>query len=130
MVQVQAGIMKMTVKLSSLRLADAAPKKNKQTGGKRSGAVSMSGTKKSQRDVGAEVDLRGMNAEEGIMEVDRFIDNALMNGLHNLTIIHGKGTGILRNAIHQHLRRHKNVRTYRLGVYGEGESGVTIVELK
>ena len=131
MVQVQAGIMKMTVKLASLRLADAgAPKKNKQTGGKRSGGVSMSGTKKSQRDAGAEVDLRGMNAEEGIMEVDRFIDNALMNGLHNLTIIHGKGTGILRNAIHQHLRRHKNVRTYRLGVYGEGESGVTIVELK
>lgn len=71
-----------------------------------------------------------MNAEEGIMETDRFIDNAVMTGLHTLTLIHGKGTGILRNAIHQHLRRHKNVRSFRLGVYGEGETGVTIVELK
>ena len=64
------------------------------------------------------------------VEVDAFIDHALMHNLNMLTIIHGKGTGILRNGIQQHLRRHKAVKSFRLGVYGEGESGVTIVELK
>ncbi len=68
--------------------------------------------------------------EEALMEVDAFIDHALMHNLNMLTIIHGKGTGILRNGIQQHLRRHKAVKSFRLGVYGEGESGVTIVELK
>lgn len=129
MVQVQAGAMKISVKLSSLRLADAAPAPKPKRGS--SGAkVSVSATKKNQRSSEAEIDLRGMNAEEGIMETDRFIDNAVMTGLHNLTIIHGKGTGVLRSAIHEHLRHHKNIRSFRLGVYGEGETGVTIVELK
>ncbi len=129
MVQVRSGAMKLAVKESSLRLADvgAASKKSKRSSG---GSVSVQATKKAQRASDAEIDLRGMNAEEGLMETDRFIDNAVMSGLHTLTLIHGKGTGILRNAIHQHLRRHKNVRSFRLGVYGEGESGVTIVELK
>ena len=129
MVQVRSGAIKLAVKESTLRLADtgAATPKSKSSA---RGSVSVNATKKAQRTSDAEVDLRGMNAEEGIMETDRFIDNAVMSGLHTLTLIHGKGTGILRNAIHQHLRRHKNVRTFRLGVYGEGESGVTIVELK
>ena len=77
-----------------------------------------------------EVDLRGMNVEEAIMEVDAFIDHAVLRNLNQLTIIHGKGTGVLRSGIHMHLKRHKAVKTFRLGVYGEGESGVTIVELK
>ena len=129
MVQVQAGAIKLTVKQSSLRLADPTPAKK---GSRRpsNGSVSVSATKRAQRSSDAEIDLRGMNVEEGIMETDRFIDNAVMTGLHTLTLIHGKGTGVLRNAIHQHLRRHKNVRSFRLGVYGEGETGVTIVELK
>lgn len=129
MVQVQAGAIKLTVKQSSLRLADPTPAKK---GSRRpsNGSVSVSATKRAQRFSDAEIDLRGMNVEEGIMETDRFIDNAVMTGLHTLTLIHGKGTGVLRNAIHQHLRRHKNVRSFRLGVYGEGETGVTIVELK
>ena len=64
------------------------------------------------------------------MELDQYLDGAVMSGLPTVTIIHGKGTGALRTGIHQHLKRHKNVRAFRLGVYGEGESGVTVVELK
>ena len=71
-----------------------------------------------------------MTVDEAILEADRFIDNATMSGLHMVYLIHGKGTGALRAGLHQHLRTHKSVKTYRLGAYGEGESGVTVVELK
>lgn len=129
-VQVQAGAMKVTVPQSALRLADGMSGKAAKGKPVKKGAVSVSATKKAQRASDAEIDLRGMNAEEGIMETDRFLDNAVMSGLHTVTLIHGKGTGVLRNAIQQHLRHHKNVRSFRLGVYGEGETGVTIVGLK
>ena len=81
-------------------------------------------------EVSMDIDLRGMNSEEGIAAVDEFIDRALRQNLNQITIIHGKGTGVLRAAIQQHLRRHPYVRSYRLGTFGEGESGVTIAELK
>ena len=77
-----------------------------------------------------EVDLRGMTVEEGIMELDNFIDSALLSGITLLTVIHGKGTGVLRKAVQERLKRHPSVKSYRLGNYGEGEAGVTIVELK
>ncbi|MEG0110743.1 MAG: Smr/MutS family protein, partial [Oscillospiraceae bacterium] len=64
------------------------------------------------------------------METDNFIDSGILNGQNTLYIIHGKGTGALRKAIHAHLRGNKSVRTFRLGQYGEGEAGVTVVELK
>ncbi len=67
---------------------------------------------------------------DGILEVDMFIDNAVMSGVALITIIHGKGTGTLRKAIHDHLRTHPSVKTFRLGLFGEGEDGVTIIELK
>ena len=76
------------------------------------------------------LDLRGMTVEECIMTLDRFMDSALRTGLNEFTIIHGKGTGVLRAAVHDELRRCKYVKSFRLGVYGEGESGVTIVEFK
>ena len=63
------------------------------------------------------------------MEIDKFIDNALLMGVNQLTIIHGKGTGKLRHEIHNHLKKNKYIKSYRLGTFGEGESGVTIVEL-
>ena len=64
------------------------------------------------------------------MELDRFIDSAMLSGMNFVHCIHGKGTGVLRKSIHEHLRRHKQVRSWRLGLYGEGEDGVTIIELK
>ena len=64
------------------------------------------------------------------MELDQFLDNAVMTGINVVTVIHGKGTGVLRTAVQNFLRRNKHVRSFRLGTYGEGESGVTIVELK
>ena len=64
------------------------------------------------------------------MELERFIDGCVLSGIKNVTVIHGKGTGVLRKAVHEALRRNKSVRTFRLGVFGEGEAGVTIAELK
>ena len=77
-----------------------------------------------------EVDLRGMMTDEGILELDRFLDEAVLSGIDQVTVIHGKGTGALRAAVQQHLRTHPSVKSFRLGVYGEGETGVTIVTLK
>ena len=71
-----------------------------------------------------------MTVEEGIMELDNFIDSALLSGITLLTVIHGKGTGVLRKAVQERLKRHPSVKSYRLGNYGEGEAGVTIGELK
>ncbi len=78
----------------------------------------------------SEIDLRGFTAEEGVAAAEQFIDNAVMSKLQTLRIIHGKGTGVLRQAIQQMLRKNKFVKSFRLGVYGEGETGVTVVELK
>ena len=78
----------------------------------------------------SEVDLRGMDVEQGLLEMDRFIDECVLLNLNTVSIIHGKGTGVLRAAVHQALKKNKAVRSFRLGVYGEGETGVTIVELK
>ena len=75
-------------------------------------------------------DLRGKNIEEGILELERYIDQALRLGLGEITVIHGKGTGALRKGIQEYLRKSKYVKSFRLGIYGEGENGVTIVTLK
>ena len=71
-----------------------------------------------------------MNAEEALLAVDQFIVSCVLSGVHQVTIIHGKGTGVLREAVQQHLKKHKSVKSFRLGAYGEGETGVTIAELK
>ena len=123
-VLVQAGIIKTRVPLSNLRLLEGKEKRQKQ----RSTARNV--PSRAQAPVMTEVDVRGQNAEEALMSVDSVIDSALLSGISQLTVIHGKGTGVLRAAIQQHLRTHPSVRSFRLGVYGEGESGVTIVELK
>ncbi len=68
-----------------------------------------------------ELDIRGKSADEGVYEMEAFIDNAVLSGLNMVTIIHGKGTGILRTAIHQRLKSMKSVKSFRLGLYGEGE---------
>lgn len=124
-VLVQAGIIKTRVPMKNLRLTDKKPKE-KKLGGHRN----VTKAAPDDSSVRNEIDVRGMNVEEALMEVDAFIDHALLRNLNQLTIIHGKGTGVLRSGIQQHLKRHKAVKTFRLGVYGEGESGVTVVELK
>ncbi len=119
-VQVQAGIMKLTVKLKDLRLIqDTAPTKGV-------GKVQLD----TQRQGGLDLDVRGKLVDEAILEVDRYIDNCLMSGLDQVSIIHGKGTGALRAGIQDYLKRDKRVKSYRMGAYGEGDAGVTVVTLK
>ena len=126
-VEVQMGIIKSRVKIGELRLVEE--EKVTLNGGKRQtkgGTTHAIDTKKVQ----TEVDVRGCTVEEGILEVDRVIDHALVMKLNEVRVIHGKGTGALRAGLHQHFRKHPNVKSFRLGVYGEGETGVTILELK
>ena len=129
-VTVQAGIIRTRVPLSNLRLLTGRQAKKMMARGAGSSRGSRNITSHAQAKVVTELDLRGQNSDEAIMNVDAFIDSAILSGLNQLTIIHGKGTGVLRTAVQQHLKQHPSVKSYRLGVYGEGESGVTIVELK
>ena len=124
-VLVQAGIIKTSVKIDNLRLIDSN-KKNKVT----ATAYTRNVKSKAVADFKTELDIRGMNIEEAFIELDKFIDGCLIASIPQARIIHGKGTGVLRNAVQTYLRKHKSVRTFRLGVYGEGESGVSIVEFK
>ena len=122
-VEIQAGSMKMKVPLQSLRLRNS-PKKN--TPQRTAVTRSDRGPSTSK----TSVDLRGKNAEEALLDLDMFLDGALRAGLSEVTVVHGKGTGVLRKAVQAHLRKLPFVRSCRLGVYGEGEDGVTIVEFK
>lgn len=122
-VLVQAGIIKTRVPLSNLRLQSKRQLKKQQKGRTVTKNVSTP-------EVSSSLDLRGQTVEEALMEVDAFLDRASRMHLSQVTIIHGKGTGALRAAVQQHLRRCSQVKSFRLGTYGEGESGVTIAELK
>ncbi len=122
-VLVQAGIIKTRVPLSNLRLLND----EKVTVPKR---PERKVTKNISARAETEIDLRGQTAIEAIIAVDQAIDTAILTNTHNLTVIHGKGTGVLRAEIHRHLKTHKAVKKFRLGSFGEGEAGVTIVELK
>ncbi|MBL4938158.1 endonuclease MutS2 [Clostridium sp. YIM B02515] len=121
-VQVQAGIMKISVKLKDLRLSKLTKDEKKEIK-KREVSLNL-------KAVSSSVDLRGMDSEEAIYTTDKYLDDAYRAGLYEVTIVHGKGTGILRQAINEMLRKHPHVKSYRLGAYGEGGTGVTMVELK
>ena len=122
-VQLQAGIVKLKAHISQLRLVKEEPaKKQKSSFHAETGAMT--------RTVPMECDVRGMALDEAIPVVDQYLDEAVLASLTEVSIIHGKGTGVLRSGIQQHLRRHPHVKSFRLGVYGEGESGVTVVTLK
>ncbi len=125
-VEVQAGIIRTRVSLDNLRLVETktAPTSKKVKGGV------YTDVSRSTRSAQTELDLRGQTTDEALLEVDRFLDNARLGGLDRLTIIHGKGTGALRAAVHAHLKSCPGVKSFRLGLYGEGETGVTIVEMK
>lgn len=125
-VAVQMGMIKTKTKLDNIELIiESAPVQKKKSSGVKKTLQSNMSRKSSM-----ELDIRGMLTDEGIMEVDRFIDNCILGGIETITIIHGKGTGALRAAVHDFLKKHKNVKSYRLGTYGEGEAGVTVAVLK
>lgn len=123
---VQVGLMKIKTNQKNLRLVENKKKQTAPTGGK----VKKQIKSNMERKGSMEVDIRGMTADEGVMEVEQFIDSSVLGGIKTITIIHGKGTGVLRAAVHQALKTNPSVKSYRLGVYGEGESGVTVAELK
>ena len=126
-VLIQAGLMKTRVKQETLRLTD------KKDSGKPKIPLTRTvrGTEsRATAKVNTSCDLRGKTVDEALMELDMFIDSAVMSGINEFTVIHGKGTGALRSAVQTHLRSHPQIKTFRLGVYGEGENGVTIVTLK
>lgn len=123
---VQIGIIKTRVLVENLRLINADGHKKNLSSGGQSRKISSRATAK----VSCELDLRGQNSLDAIIELDRFIDSSVLNGVNQITVIHGKGTGTLRKEIHKHLKNHPSVKSFRLGVFGEGEAGVTIIEIK
>lgn len=123
---VMSGSIKMWVDFENLRLkSKTAPSSEFKKTRRVTGLVS-----RGQRTVSGEVDLRGMSSDEALMELDKYIDNAVLSGITTVTVIHGKGTGTLRKAVQSHLKSHKNISSYRTGTFGEGENGVTIAEIK
>lgn len=120
-VTVQVGVIKMTVKLADLRIAERKKEKPKAT-------VKLTLSQPDRSFL--ELDLRGKMVDEASIEIDRFIDDAMITGIKEFSVIHGKGTGALRNGVQAFLKTHPRVKSYRLGAYGEGDAGVTIVTLK
>ena len=127
LVEVTAGIIKSKTPLSNLRLLEG---KAKRTVNKGTRSVKKSMSSKFDMAVKTEIDLRGMASDEAIPALDRFIDLQLRCGIEQFTVIHGKGTGVLRKAVKQYLSKNPHVKEFRLGMYGEGEDGVTIVTMK
>jgi len=123
---VQMGILRSQVNINDLEFLSGAeqPKASSQSSG--SGKIKMS----KSASVSTEINLIGMTVDEAMGHLDKYLDDAYLAHVPSVRIVHGKGTGALRNAVHQHLKRCKYVNTYRLGTFGEGESGVTIAEFK
>lgn len=119
-VLVLSGSMRLWVQMDNLMLLE-----------KKKNAPSKAITKPSSVDriATTEIDIRGLSCDEAVIELGRFIDNAVLTNINTITVIHGKGTGVLRNAVHKYLRGHKVIKNFRVGLFGEGENGVTIAEL-
>ena len=121
--QLQAGILKMNAKADEIYLLENDnPYKEKAARPKHSGREMKLSA------MPMEVDLRGMDSIEAVSVMERYLDEAMRSGLKQVRVVHGKGTGVLRAAVQQALKKNKYVKKFRLGVYGEGEDGVTIVE--
>ena len=126
LLQLQAGILRVSARQEEVRVVEGETKSQQQ-------ARSYIRTAEHRlRSLGArpEVDLRGMTTDEAEMALGQFLDHAIMGNLNLVTVIHGKGTGAVRKAVHELLKKTKHIKSYRLGRYGEGEDGVTVVELK
>lgn len=123
-VSVQSGAARTRVKQDRLRLIESTKKQESSV------TLRTKTESRASMEINTRCDIRGYNSEEGIMELDRFLDSVVMSGVKEFTVIHGKGTGVLRSAVAAHLRHHPQVKSFRVGTFGEGENGVTVVTLK
>jgi DNA mismatch repair protein MutS2 len=127
--------MKINVHVTNLKLVDEQTAETKKSGAGRIG-VSKSMNISTQVEISkvlnisTQVDIRGANVDEAVEILGKFLDDAAIAGLSEVTVIHGKGTGMLRNGVHQYLKSNSHVKSYRLGKYGEGENGVTVVSMR
>ena len=126
MLQVQVGVMKIGVRVTDIMLLDPGLKKKKPK--KASGYGSL--YKRKAQTVSTSIDVRGKNLEDAVMDVEKYIDDVFISGLSDVTVIHGRGEGILRKGIHDMLKRNKNVKSFRSGSFNEGGDGVTVITLK
>ena len=124
-VLVQAGLAKMNVKLKNLGFVNSS----KDTNNLNHGKVTTPQNSKAKF-VSTEINVIGQNVDEAIYVIDKYLDNCSMAGISPVRIVHGKGTGKLREGIHNFLKKNQNVKSFRIGSFGEGEMGVTVVELK
>ena len=120
----QAGILKVNVNQNKLKLLEESGKKTVEA------FIAKKQAELRNVKISQDIDVRGMMSDEAVDTVERYLDNAFMAKLNTVTVIHGKGTGALRKAIQTRLRSHPHVKSFRLGTFGEGESGVTVIELK
>ena len=124
---VQMGIMKMKVPMDELMLDDTPKPKEPQ---QKKQQQSAKGKFSKSSFISAEIDCRGQLVDEAIANIDKYIDDAYLSGLKQIVIIHGKGTGALRAGVQNYLKMNSHVKSHRPGTFGEGEAGVTVVELK
>lgn len=123
MVNLQAGVLKVQQHISELSPIDDLPEKKEI---RRTSRIDLN----SRRIVSPQIDLHGKAVDESVFELDKYLDDAFLSGLSEVTIIHGRGTGVLRKGVQAYLHNHPHVKSFRAGVYGEGDIGVTIVTLK
>ena len=121
-VMVQSGIIKLAIHISNL---EKLPEKKNEVNVKVNNMI-----KSKAKDITTEIKLLGMTVDEAIAELEKYLDDAYLAGLKTVRVVHGKGSGALRRGVQDYLKKNPHVSSYRLGMYGEGDSGVTIVELK
>ena len=123
--QLQAGILKISARQSEVRVVEGETQSQKEAR-----KIIQRAERTLRTAAPREVDLRGMMTDEAVAALESFLDTAMLGKLETVTIIHGKGTGAVRNAVRTYLKRSRYVKAFRPGRYGEGEDGVTVVELK
>ena len=121
-VNIQAGILKTKTNIKNLILVTQNKKQDNQTKSKTKNVVS--------REFSISLDVRGQNIEEAWMDIDKYLDEAIICSVNSVTIVHGKGTGVLRRGLWEFFRKDKRIKNFRNGEYGEGDFGVTVIELK
>ena len=130
-VEIQVGMIKTSVNIDNLMKASITKNNENNKNIKGNSSVSMKNTNNSKsKNISPELNVIGLNVEEATHVIDKYLDDANLSTLETVRIVHGKGTGKLRSGIHTFLKKHPHVKSYRIGTYGEGEMGVTIVTLK